>query len=393
MTRILFALGDADYMSSDNKAWRLALKLKQQLGCELIGVSNEQSVADEARKIGLECLVYPFQGTGVTIEQRLDAIAKMIATTKDVVIPGGELPLWKVLALDDFAGSLLLFGSRPAALPACDLILMPMMGVDNNTKGACGLYVWLMSEALKQNIPTLGVEYSPIGNKQTMSLFPHTAFAVKSAFSRGCLIEYGYDPEQIALLNIADSYLIAQDRSDYAEAFASQENAIYSILGIDRKRFLVLIPHHVGFLWEVRKILQSLIDTFQGEPYTVVIKADPNLVRRQYTEVDIVQIVYADEIAKLPHFVIDTQIGFALLVQAADLIIAPLASSLLNWATTFGVPTIISQAAGRRGWEAISTVWEPDAAKIPAIVRSFVGAGLFRRKLADVVERSILAKT
>ena len=384
--RLLFALGDPDYMSSDTKAWRLALRLKQQLGCELIGVTNEEWVAAEARKLGLDCLVYPFSGTGVTIAQRLESIDRMIAATKNITIPGSDLHIWRILALDDFAGSLLLYGSIPTALPVCDMILMPLMGVDNNTKGACGLYVWLTSEAQKQKIPIIGIEFSPLGNKQTMSLLPCSAYAVKSAFARHCLIEHGYAPGQIALLNHADAYLISSNKDEYTEAFLQQEPTMRDILKIDRRQFVVVIPHHVGFLWEVKQLLRAILTAFQGQTYSVVMKADPNLVRRQYTEVDIVRVVYAEEIAQFPLFCIDTQIGFALLIQMADLILAPLSMVLLNVATHTGIPMILSQAAGKQGWESVSTVWESDPQQIPGIIRGFMEAGLFQRRLASIVE-------
>lgn len=384
--RILFALGDPDFMCSDLKGWRLALRLKQQLGCEVVGVTNEEWVAVEARKVGLDCIVYPFTGSGVTIAQRLESIEKMITATKDITIPESDLPIWRILALDDFAGSILLYGAEPPAFPVCDFIILPIMGVDNNTKGACGLYVWLVGEAQKRKIPTIGVEFSPLGNKQTMSLLPCSAYAVKSAFAQACLIEYGYDSRHIALLHHADAYLISSNRDEYTEAFFAQESIMREMLAVNQRQFVVVIPHHVGFLWEVKQLLRALLVTFQGQPYSVVMKADPNLVRRQYTEVDIVREVYAEEIAQFPHFLIDTQIGFALLVQMADLILAPLASIHLNYAAKIGVPIIISQAAGRRGWESLSVVWESDPQQIPGVIRGFIDAGLFRRPLATIVE-------
>lgn len=384
--RLLFALGDAEYLSTDQKGWRFVARLRQQLGCEIVGATNEQWVADEAKAQGLDCLVYPFNSPGVTIAQRLNAIDTMINKTKDMMIPGSALPIWKILALDDFAGSLLLHGAQPSAFPPCDGVVLPIMGVDNNTKGGCGLYVWLLSEARKLKLPTISLEVSPLGNKQTMSYLPTTAYGVKSAFARQCLIQYGVPAAQIALVNPTDVYLLSPDKREYEEAFLAHEAQARELLHIDRRQFVVVIPHHVAFLWEIKHLLRAIIQALQGQTYSVVMKADPNLVRRQYTEVDIAAKVYEEEIKQIPHCVIDTQIGHALLFQLADMVLSPLPSVRLDWVTRVGTPLIICQAAGIAGWETLTTCWEPDPTKIPAVIRSFAEAGLFRKRAATVVE-------
>ena len=138
--RVLFAVGDADFGYSETKIWRLARKLKDQTGWNVVAVSHDQEALQAAKDLALEGEFVAIESPGVSVADRLRATDEMIRETAHVHIPGSRLPLWKVLAMDDFLCSLQLFGAQPSTPLAADAIVLPLMSVDNNTKTNCDLY-------------------------------------------------------------------------------------------------------------------------------------------------------------------------------------------------------------------------------------------------------------
>ena len=143
----------------------------------------------------------------------------MIRETAHVHIPGSQLPLWKVLAMDDFLCSLQLFGAQPSIPLAADAIIVPLMGIDNNTRASCGLYTWLVSQGRRKGIPVIGLEISPLGNKKKR---------VGATLGRELFSWPGAD--------------------DFTEAFLEMESKARTMLNIPEDRFIIVIPHHVAFL-------------------------------------------------------------------------------------------------------------------------------------------------
>jgi hypothetical protein len=109
---VLFAVGDADFGYSETKIWRLAKKLKDQTGWNVIAVSHDQEALQTATNLGLDAEFVAIESPGVSVADRLRATDEMIRETAHVHIPGSQLPLWKVLAMDDFLCSLQLFYGR-----------------------------------------------------------------------------------------------------------------------------------------------------------------------------------------------------------------------------------------------------------------------------------------
>ena len=384
--KILFAISDSDLTATGSKAFALATRLASQLQAEVTAMTNEQWVADLAKANGLPVSVLDFQSKGISIAQRMESIDRFIETVKDITIPDSDLPCWKLLALDDFAGSQLLFGTTPPpeAFPEYDVIVMPIQGVDNNTQGGCGLYVWLCAEARKRGIPMVGFEASPLGNKQSMVILPMDHYCVRSSFGETVLISQGKaTPEQVSLLTLPEAYILQVEQREFGASYLEHEAQLHSILNMGRERFVVMIPHHVAFLWEIRQILKQL--QCVGPNLSVVIRADPSLMRRQYSEDQMILKLYYGEMNALPHVTIDTQVGPAYLLQRADLIISPLSSNLTQWATEMGQPTIICQQAGFNAWSAATTRWTSDPTHIPRIIQEM--APLFRVPVATAIEK------
>ncbi|MGH7929457.1 MAG: hypothetical protein ACREQV_16835, partial [Candidatus Binatia bacterium] len=205
--RILFTAGDADFGYTEGKLWRLARRVKDQLNWDIIAVSHDREVLDEARKLKLDTEYIPIESPGVTVAERLASTDEMIRETSHLNIPGSQLPLWKVLAMDDFLASLQLFGAQPKINLRADAIVVPLMAIDNNTRGSCGLYTWLVSEARRRAIPVLAFEVSPMGNKNTLCHMPADHYAVKSEWSKEFLVREALArPKQVSVLKWEESY-------------------------------------------------------------------------------------------------------------------------------------------------------------------------------------------
>ena len=384
--RVLFAVGDADAGYSEGRIWQLVERLHNQSGCGVVALTHEAELADAAKKHHLDYQLVPICPTGVTVTDRLQATDGMIRETAHMNIPGSQLPLWKVLAMDDFLSSLQLFGARPTATLDADALIVPLMAVDNNTKGTCGLYTWAVSEARRQGIPVIGLEVSPLGNKNTLSHLPADHFAVKSRWSRDFLIQEGIArSDQVSLLRWEESYLLWPGKDEFTDAYLALEPKARAMLGLAPDRFMILIPHHVAFLWEVRKILAAL--SRLEFPFTVVIRVDGRTVRRHYHEREIVQESYIHELANLPGVIIDERVGIGLLVQMADLVIAPFAGTATERATLCRKPTIICQSMAQEGWRGEFTYWQPEPDRIVALIQQWQEQGwLAKSSLARLVQ-------
>lgn len=387
--RVFFAVGDADDNYTEGKIWRLAQRLREQTGWEVIGVTNEQDTAQGGEKLGLPVQVIDINSPGVSGDERLWAASRLIHTTADLCIPGSELLLWKVLALDDFVGSMLLFGAQPSLSLDADLFILPLMSVDNNSKGACGLYTWMVAQARQKGIPVIGLEVSPLGNKTTLSHLPATHYAVKSAWARDFLIRRGLaQPSQVSVLRWEEAYLLWPGQDDYTEAYLEKETRARAILHTPADRFVIAITHHVNLLWEVREILAALAQV--PGPLSVVIRVSHQTFRRQYRERDIVLKTYDKQLRALPHVVIDEQVGVGLLLQLADLVISPFAGITTERAAFCRKPTIICQSMGEEGWQGEFIYWEPNPKRLPALIQAWRAQGLLDRVLLARLAASVL---
>src|SRR5262245_54310521 len=111
--RVLFAVGDAEFDYTQGKIWRLAKRLQEQTGWDVVGVVHDEQSQQAGEKQGLSTWFLPILSPGITMQERLLVTNQMIDLTADLRIPGSEVPLWKILAMDDFVGSLHLFGAQP----------------------------------------------------------------------------------------------------------------------------------------------------------------------------------------------------------------------------------------------------------------------------------------
>ena len=180
--------------------------MKDETGWNVVGVSHDRETLQAAKNLKLDVEFVGIESPGVSVADRLRATDEMIRETAQLHIPGSQLPLWKVLAMDDFLCSLQLFGAQPSVPLIADAIVVPLMGVDNNTRASCGLYTWLVSEGRRRGIPIVGLEVSPLGNKNTLSQLPVDHYAVKSDWAREFLMRHRIaSPQKVSVLQLPSS--------------------------------------------------------------------------------------------------------------------------------------------------------------------------------------------
>jgi hypothetical protein len=249
-----------------------------------------------------------------------------------------------------------------------------------------------VAQARRNGLPVIGLEISPLGNKQTLSQLPADHYAVKHHWSKNFLVREGMArPEQVSVLRSEESYFLWPGSDEFTEGYLQVEDKLREMLNVPRDRFVVFVPHHVAFLWEARQILAALARV--DFPVTVVIRVDARTVRRHYHEREIVAQAYANELKQLPSVVIDERVGVGLLLQFADLIIAPFAGTVTERAALSRKPTIVCQAMGQEGWRGEFTYWEPQPGKIPALIHEWKNDGFLERaRLASLAQSMIKQK-
>ncbi len=387
--RILFVVGDADCLYTESRIWRLVQRFQARPEWKILSVTSDEAVRKAAASFGVESAVIPLVPRRAVANEQLAMVNELINKTEDIFIPGTRLPLWKTIAPDEFRGSMVLFGAQPALRLNVDLVIVPLMCVDNNSLNASGLYASVVAQARAQGIPVLAIEVSPLGNRYTMSQLPADHFAVKSHWSRNFLTTEGIaTPEQISILRAEESSLLRPGIDSYVEAYLEKEMAARQVLNLAGDGFTVLIPHHVAFVWEVRQILRALAEV--PPPVTVVIQANPALVRRQFTEPELIAKAYEAEIKRLDQVAINTQVGVGLMAQIADVVISPCANTVTEGASLRRKPVIICQLASQESRDGEFLYWQPDPAKIPEAIREWQERGILGRvRLRDVARRML----
>jgi hypothetical protein len=148
-------------------------------------------------------------------------------------------------------------------------------------------------------------------------------------------------------------------------------------------RVVILIPHHVAFIHEVRQLLISL----KSLPFlfSVILRADPNIARQGLKERDIVEKVYRDEIAALSHVIVDDQGGWLWPLLLSDVVLAPAHSVFTELAASYGKLTVVSQGCGESSWIGENLFIEPRPVHAMRAVRLWIEQKVLTRKCLSQV--------
>ncbi len=387
--RILFAVGDAECFYTEGQIWRLIKILKARGEWDVLSVTSDDFVRKSALEAGIENALIPLSTRRPNWDDQLSTMNELINKTADLIIPGTQLPLWKPLAPDEFRGSMLLFGAEPKLGFNLDLVIVPLMCVDNNSLHASYLYTAVVAQARAQRIPVVALEVSPLGNRYTLSQLAADHYLVKNPWSKNFLIAQSMAAaEQISILRPEECALLRPGRDSYIDGYFEKESLARQVVPLIDAEWVVLVPHHVAFIWEVRQILSALAAL--PDPPTVVIQANPHISRRQFTEPELIAKVYEPEIKRLNRVVINTNVGIGLMAQIADLIVSPYAGTVTEGASLRQKPVIICQLMTDESRANDFLYWQPDASKVPELICSLRQKGIIGRvRITDAVQRMI----
>jgi hypothetical protein len=152
---------------------------------------------------------------------------------------------------------------------------------------------------------------------------------------------------------------------------------------------VILIPHHVAFIHEIRQLLLGL--KALPFPFTVMLRADPNIARQGLKEREIAAKVYRDEIAELPQVIVDDQGGWLWPLLLSDVVLAPAHSVFTELSASYGKFTAVCQGWGDSAWVGDHLFVEPRPAQAIQALRSWVEQKvLTRRCLSEVLTGALM---
>ncbi|HXG51795.1 MAG TPA: hypothetical protein VNN77_10360 [candidate division Zixibacteria bacterium] len=386
--KVLFAIGDADWKYTRGKFHRVVRRVAAG-GRFAVGViSHDPEICGAFAADGIESHCLPGEPLPLIPEHSLAMTDLMIRLTRDVVFPESNLPVWKVMAMDDYLGCLEVV-SHPAPPERADLLVCPLMGVDNNSMRASRLYSALLLQARRKRWPVVGLEVSLLGNKQTLAASLADSYALKSDFAKSFVLrEELAPPERTFVLPPEESYLLTCRADPYWDDFFGQEEAIRRKFDAPRGNVVILIPHHVAFVHEIRRLLAALRSL--PFPFTVILRADPNIARQGLREREIASRVYRDEVGSLPRVIVDDQGGWLWPLLLSDVVLAPAHSVFTELAASYGKFTAVCQGWGERVWVNDHLLVEPIPSLAMRAVRSWVEKKvLTRRSLGEVLTETL----
>lgn len=387
---VRFAIGDADWKYTRGRFCKLVERMAAEERFHVSVVSHDPEICQAFSRDGMDVLHSPGNRNVLTWAHAAAMTELMIKLTRDVTFPDSELHLWKVTAMDDYLGSIDHVTHEPVPGKP-DLLVYPLMGIDNNSAAAAHLYAAMLLEASRAKIPVLGLEVSLLGNKQTLSASLADYFAVKSEFARNFVVKEELAPaERTFVLPAAESYLLTCRNDAYWDDFFAQESQLRAQLGISGDHAVIFIPHHVACVYEIRELLRGLKSL--PFPCTVLLRTDPNIARHGLKEREIAERVYRDEIAALPHVIVGDQGGWIWNLLLADVVLAPIHSIFTELGASYGKFSVVSPGRGESEWLGENLLVEPDPRSAVNALRFWIDKNVHRRFSLSQVLQCIVSR-
>lgn len=382
--KILFAIGDVDWKYTRGKFRHLVNRAAARDGWEVSVASHDKEICDSFEG-QVEAFHLPGNFPNSLPKHALAMGDLMIRYTSDVLFPNSRFPFWKTMATDDFVGCFTLSTQPPLPFRP-DAIVYPLMGIDNNTTAACHFYAAIAREAHGMNVPVLGLEVSPMGDRQTLGASLADYYGMKGEVSRSFITRQELAPaERTFVVPPLENYLLTCRNDSLLDEFFPVEKGARASLGLPPGTIMIFIPHNIGFVYETRCILASLSKL--RFPAAVLLGVTPDVARHSRKEREIVETVYRDEIARLPCVLICEERGWRELLLMSDIVIGPNFSVHSELASHYGKLTIVSQAMGERAWIAENYYAEPEPDRIAGLIQSWVERSLLQRKsVAQMIE-------
>jgi hypothetical protein len=381
--RVLFAIGDIDWKYSRGKLRHLVKRVACEGVWDVSVVSHDQEICRELE--GDIPAAHMAGSFPVVLPQHALAMSDlMIRYTSDVLFPDSRFPFWKTMATDDFVGCFTPSSHTPLPFRP-DVVVYPLMGIDNSTIGACHFYTEVVRQAHGMNVPVLGFEVSPLGDRQSLGASLAEYYAMKTDFSRSFIVGQELAPEEnVFVMPPLENYLLTCRNDSLLDDFFPVEIGARRSLGLPPDYVTIFVPHNVAFVYETRRILAAL--SALHYPVAVLLGVSPDVARHSRKEREIAEIVYRDEIAKLPCVLMCEERGWRELLLMSDIVVGPNFSVHSELASHYQKLTIICQAMGERAWIADNFYAEPEADRIAGLIDGWIDHRWRRRtSLARII--------
>ena len=386
--KVLFAIGDADWKYTRGKFQKLVRRVAATEQFDVGVVSHDAEICGQFEATGIKNYCLPGNHLPLAAEHSVAMTELMIRLTRDVPFPESQLHIWKVMAMDDYLGCVDVVDHPDLSIEP-DVLVYPLMGVDNNSTAASRLYSAMLLQARKAHARVVGLEVSLLGNKQTLGASLADTYAVKTEFSRSFVVREELAPSQRTfVLPPEEGYLLTCRDDAYLNDYFEQEEVLRRKFELRHGQVVILIPHHVAFIHEIRQLLVSL----KSLPFsfTVILRTDPNIARQGLKEREIAEKVYRDELAALPHVIVDDQGGWLWPLLVSDVVLAPAHSVFTELAASYGKLTVVCQGWGGSSWIGESLFVEPCAAHAMSAVRGWIEQKVLTRTcLSQVLNRAL----
>jgi hypothetical protein len=385
---VLFAIGDIDWRYARGKLRQMVEKVAAEGRWRVTVASPEEDICQAFTNGEVKTIHMPVKVMPHLPEHSIEMTDVMIRYTGDVSYPESRLPLWKTIALDDYMGCMSIAVFPPLPIKP-DVLVYPLVGIDNSTASSSHFYTAMALEARKAGAPIVGLEVSPLGNRQTLAASLADYYAVKTEFSRSFLVAQELAPaERISILPSEESYLLTCRTDPFLDEYCQQEPLVRQRLGIAPGQVVVFVPHNVAFVYETRRILKSLQSL--RFPVTIVLTVTPSVTRHSLTEKEIVEKSYREELKGLPNLVLDEAEGWLWTLLVSDVVLTPVCSVFTELAAFYGKLTIVSNAWGDRTWVGENLFVEPEAQRAMDLIHRWVEKRVLQRKKLSAVLDALL---
>src|SRR5690349_20594162 len=274
--RVLFAIGDIDWKYSRGKLRHTLKRIAADGFCEVSVASHAEEIC---RELETDVPVFHMPGSfpGVLPHHALAMSDLMIRYTSDVLFPDSRFQFWKTMATDDFVGCFTP-SSHPPLPFRPDVVVYPLMGIDNSTIGACHFYTEVVRQAHGMNVPVLGFEVSPLGDRQSLGASLADYYAMKTEFSRSFIVNQELAPEaNVFVMPPMENYLLTCRNDSLLDDFFPVEIGVRQSLGLPPDHVTIFLPHNVAFVYETRQILAALAAV--QHPIAVLLGVSPDVAR------------------------------------------------------------------------------------------------------------------
>jgi hypothetical protein len=233
------------------------------------------------------------------------------------------LPLWRVLLIDDLGGGAIVEpGSDLVVDDAVQCIVIQIPSPVGSTANLERLFQALCVLAHKKKIPIIGVEFFPLNVPWMLapSLVDGIITLRESSYDH-LMKGLSREAQDIWLLPRHEASLLFRD----SHKIPDERNVFY-------------IPHTVPLIHEYKTILEGLAGVAGNSHLMFSVGEDQ--ARGTYTHREIVEKVYADELARFESYSFH-DINALVEITMADAVIAACANGTTAFSITYGIPTLI----------------------------------------------------